>query len=105
MGSGKESRNRLVRAVITAIIMPVTICAGWALGYLACLVIGSTFFDNPEVLMNWGMQNGARGIIGMIIVGGGAILGAALPWIVFFFFNPDKKRHRGSGGASGIFQI
>lgn len=94
MESKTEAKYRQIRAVVTVLIMPVTIIAGYAFGYLACLGVGYLFFDNYDRLLVWGKDGGLANFVGVALCFGGAIIGAIAPWVILYFFNPDSKKHR-----------
>jgi len=94
MESQTVAKYRIIRAVVTVLIMPVTIMAGYALGYLGCLAIGFTFLDSYDKLLIWNKDGGLASIIGMVLCFGGGIIGAIAPWVIFYFFNPDSRKHR-----------
>jgi hypothetical protein len=62
MESQTEAKYRQIRAVVTVLIMPVTIIAGYAMGYLVCLGVGYLFFDNYDRLLVWD-KDGRFGIL------------------------------------------
>lgn len=107
MGSKTAERNRFIRAVITALIMPITILAGCAMGYLGCLLIGYLFYNDSEKLLIWTKEGGFIGLFGLLICIGGAIIGAVFPWIILFFFNPESKssRHHSGNDSTPMIQI
>ncbi len=94
MESQTEAKYRQIRAVVTVLIMPITIIAGYAMGYLGCLGVGYIFFDNYDKLLIWSNEGGLAGIIGKVLCFGGSLIGAVAPWVIFYFFNPDSRKHR-----------
>lgn len=76
--------------------MPVTIMAGYALGSLLCILIGEIFYGNPDLLLNSREEGGIIGKIGIAIAYFGALIGAAMPWVILFVINPESKRFRSS---------
>ncbi len=107
MESQTEAKYRQIRAVVTVLIMPVTIIAGYAMGYLVCLGVGYLFFDNYDRLLVWDKDGGLAYFVGMVICFGGAVIGAVAPWIILYFFNPDSRKHRRRhrGSTPTIIQV
>ena len=91
MGHQTEKRNQFIRGMITALIMPVTIMAGYALGSLICILFGKIFYGNPDLLFK---SDNIVGKIGIAISYLGALIGAVFPWVILFVINPESKNFK-----------
>jgi hypothetical protein len=78
MGSGSD---KTVRYVILIILTPITAFFGFLGGVVVAMEIGLSLHDNYEYFASF---NGtASGALGMIMVFGGAFVGALVPWLTY----------------------